>query len=104
MELSEGDSSRVVELSPGESVVVRLESNPSTGYEWGAELSDSSVLSLSGQTFETESELAGSPGVEVFTFQAESAGRSTISLAYRRPWETDVEPEETVSFEVVVDE
>nr|HID14920.1 hypothetical protein [Anaerolineae bacterium] len=53
-------------------------------------------------TFEPQSDLAGAPGTQTIRFEAVGTGQTTLRLVYHRPWEEDVEPEETFSIQVVV--
>jgi len=99
-------SGKQVELSVGQSLVVTLESNATTGYSWAlAQNSDSSVLSKTGNKYinppQTTPPIVGAPGVEEWTFKALKKGTSTISLGYRRPWES-TPPVETFDLTVVV--
>jgi inhibitor of cysteine peptidase len=97
------DAGRRIELSKGHTLDVSLASNPTTGYRWEAKDLDEEILRQIGEPeFEPQSKLVGAPGVEVLRFQAVDAGRTTLNLVYRRSWETDVEPLETYSVEVLV--
>lgn len=94
-------------LKVGQTLVVTLASNPSTGYSWtisGAP--DGAVLTQDGDITYTPSNpdvvMPGSGGSETVRFTATAAGTTTIVLDYRRPWETDVPPVETVTIDVTV--
>ncbi|MGH1491045.1 MAG: protease inhibitor I42 family protein [Acidimicrobiales bacterium] len=104
MELSEEDSDRVVTLATGDTVIIRLASNPGTGFEWVAMVTDENVVAVVSQQFADQDGDEGSPGQEVISLVAGQSGTAEVSLEYRRPWETDVEPEETMTIEVVVSE
>jgi inhibitor of cysteine peptidase len=95
-----------VELSVGQLLVVTLNSNPSTGYSWSlAQNSDSSVLTEIGNEYiAPQTTLVGAGGKEEWTFKALKKGTSSISMEYRRPWETGTPPAETFSLTVVVTE
>ncbi len=97
-------SGKQVELSVGQSLVVTLDSNASTGYSWTQpQISDDSVLSATGnQTIAPQTTLVvGAPGKEEWTFKALKKGTSTISMEYSRPWES-TPPAETFDLTVVV--
>jgi len=85
--------SQDVEVGVGDSLIVTLCSNPSTGFQWAesAEISDQTVLKQVGHKFVSpQSEPPpppGTPGQEVWTFEARKQGTSTISMEYSRPWE-----------------
>ena len=98
------DDGREKQLKKGQTLVVTLEGNPTTGYSWEvAEPLDEQVLRQAGEPeFKAESEALGAGGVQVLRFEAVNAGKTALKLAYRRSWEKDVEPLETYSIEVVV--
>ncbi|MGA9349804.1 MAG: protease inhibitor I42 family protein [Anaerolineae bacterium] len=99
-----GDNGREMQLKKGQTLVVTLEANPTTGYSWEvAEPLDEQVLRQVGEPeFKQESDLVGAGGVQILRFEAMNAGQTTFKLVYHRPWEKDVEPLETYSIEVVV--
>jgi inhibitor of cysteine peptidase len=94
-------------LKVGQTLVITLASNPSTGYSWTVSgAPDSGVLTQDGDITYTPSNpdvvMPGSGGSETVRFTATAAGTTTIVLDYRRPWETDVPPVETVTIDVTV--
>ncbi len=98
------DAGREKQLKKGQTLVVTLEGNPTTGYSWeAAEPLDEQVLQQAGEPeFTQESDLIGAGGVQILRFEAVNAGKFTLKLVYHRPWEKDVEPLETYSIQVVV--
>lgn len=121
MELTAEDSGASLTAEVGDVVEVRLVANPGTGYEWVATIepetdADSAteaaavpvegtpamVLTEADRIYLDEADDEGTPGREVIRFRAESAGRATLVLEYRRPWEADVEPAQTISFDLTV--
>jgi inhibitor of cysteine peptidase len=96
-------SGKQVELSVGQSLVVTLESNATTGYSWAlVQNSDDSVLSKTGDEYiAPQTTLIGAGGQEEWTFKALKKGTSTISMGYSRPWES-TPPAETFDLTVVV--
>ena len=86
------DATQEVSVAAGTSVDVALYSNPTTGFAWDEpEVSDETVLPLHARQFvslrgEPDPPL-GSPGQDVFTFEAVSKGQSTVTFRYSRPWE-----------------
>jgi len=98
------DNGREMQLKKGQTLVVTLEGNPTTGYSWEvAEPLDEQVLRLTGEPeFKAESEALGAGGVQILRFEAVNAGTMTLKLVYHRPWEEGVEPLETYSLQVVV--
>jgi inhibitor of cysteine peptidase len=98
------DAGREMQLKKGQTLVVTLEGNPTTGYSWEVEEPlDEQVLRQVGEAeFKAESEALGAGGVQILRFEAVNAGQITLTLVYHRPWEKDVEPLETYSIQVVV--
>jgi len=96
-------SGKQVELSVGQSLVVTLESNATTGYSWAlVQNSDDSVLNETGHEYiAPQTTLIGAGGNEEWTFKALKKGTSTISMGYSRPWES-IPPVETFDLTVVV--
>jgi inhibitor of cysteine peptidase len=96
------------QLAPGEVMMITLESNPSTGYNWFATIADTNVLVQMGDPqFEEPSSnvdnpIVGAAGKLTIFFQAVNPGTTTLTLNYERGWETGVAPEETVSITVEV--
>ena len=75
----------------GDSVVVTLCSNPTTGYRWSesAQVSDEAVLRQTDHEYEPaeEENIVGGAGKEVWAFQALDKGTATVSMEYSRPGE-----------------
>ena len=81
---------------------ISLESNASTGYTWVME--DNEYLELVLEEYVMESSaLPGAPGQQNFTFHAVKKGSTEITLHYVRPWETGVDPIQTVKVKVIVE-
>ncbi len=79
-----------VALTVGQELVLRLEGNPSTGYDWElAELDTSVVVQQGEPRFSPGSNLPGASGIETWRFRAVGRGRTDLRLVYRRSWETE---------------
>ena len=81
-------------VSEEDEFTVMLCSNPSTGYQWSenAEIADTEIVKQVAHEFLMPAELEtppppGTPGVEVWTFNALDTGRTSINFDYSRPWE-----------------
>ncbi|MCC7519701.1 MAG: protease inhibitor I42 family protein [Verrucomicrobiae bacterium] len=98
------DSSQPIEVVGGQSFEIVLESNPTTGYSWTlAKRLVNRVVTLAGNEYRPkDSSLTGASGLEIWTFVARHEGATTISLAYRRPWEKEQTPAKVCTFRVVV--
>lgn len=93
--LEMSDSGSTIELAVGESFLVDLAGNPSTGFAWLIEDLDETMIVLKDQEFgEQANGAVGAGGRFVFEFEATGAGETDIELRYRRSWEE--EPAERV--------
>ncbi len=74
----------------GQELTVTLGSNPTTGFQWSedAEISDESVIKQVSHKFVGPGidKPPGTPGEEVWTFEALKKGTVTTFLEYSRPW------------------
>ncbi len=103
VKLDADDDGRQIELKAGQTLVISLEGNPTTGYTWEvAELNEQVLRQVGEAEFKPESDLDGAPGVQTLRFEAVNAGQTTLNLVYHQPWEEDVEPLETFSVQVIV--
>jgi len=93
-----------IEVARGQTVVVSLESNPTTGYSWELSKLDQDVLRQVGDSTYQSSHphRLGSGGLQTFHFEAGNAGTTTLVLIYRRPWEKSLDPADTYTVEIGV--
>jgi inhibitor of cysteine peptidase len=102
-QLDASSDGRQIEVSQGQTIVVTLEANPSTGFSWEWAGTQDDILQQVGEPeFAARSNLVGAPGTETLRFKAAQAGQTELKLVYHRPWETGVEPAETFTVQVVV--
>jgi predicted secreted protein len=70
---------------------ISVSSNPSTGYAWVASF-DSQFLKLKGKTFcrdrSKPERMVGVGGTTTFVFVPIRAGETSVTLRYRRSWES----------------
>ena len=101
--LTETDNGNEIAVKKGQSMVISLDSNPTTGYTWElVEHPDEHILQQVGELeFAQESELIGAGGVETIRFNVVGPGLTAIKLEYHRPWETNVSPEKIFYIHVV---
>jgi inhibitor of cysteine peptidase len=88
--LTEVDAGATLTVPAGARIVVRLVSNPSTGYGWTeVEAPGPSLRAVGKPEFEQTdaSGRVGAPGVQVFRYEVAAPGRARVALAYARPWE-----------------
>jgi len=85
----------------GESFVIELEGNPTTGYEWQLEF-EPDQLELLDQEIKPLSNNIGAGAAQRFELRAARPGHATIRALYKRRWEAD--PIDQQTFEVEVPE
>lgn len=98
------DPATPIEVAAGEMFHIVVASNPSTGYHWEftGELDLNVVEFVSSDYTADEPVAPGSGGVDVWTFKAVAAGQTQITLGSFPPDTSVTEPEETVTFDIIV--
>ena len=100
--------SETIEINVGDTLVVVLCSNPTTGFSWmeEAQISDTGVLEQVNHEFITPEDEPppppGTPGLESWRFHTLKPGTSTIYVEYSRPWEGGEKAEWTYTLTVQV--
>ncbi|OGO11844.1 MAG: hypothetical protein A2030_02095 [Chloroflexi bacterium RBG_19FT_COMBO_50_10] len=96
------------QLNKGELMSITLDSNSSTGYGWFASSSNQDVLTQIGEPQVIEPQatsgtpIVGAGGTEILYFGATETGTITLTLEYKKGWETDITPEKTIIITVEV--
>ena len=101
--ISESDAGKTIELKKGDTLVVSLEGNITTGFNWEMAAPGPANLKQIGEPEVTPtSGLVGASGTIVLKFSAVQTGQATLKLIYHRAWEKEVPPEKTYEVTVVV--
>ena len=98
------DNGKDIDLTTGGILLVKLKSNPSTGYSWSVS-GDPSPLRLEKTSYVKNTKSAkavGAPGRQVLRFGVSSSGMATLTVVYRRSWEYNAPPAQTFSVRVNV--
>jgi inhibitor of cysteine peptidase len=85
--LSQADSGGKFQLQPGQTLVIALEENPTTGYRWQIAASEENILKLISRNYEqakTEPGKLGVGGVATFNFEASGKGSLILKMIYIR--------------------
>ncbi|PYN32541.1 MAG: hypothetical protein DME01_21180, partial [Candidatus Rokuibacteriota bacterium] len=94
--VSAAQSGTSVDLAAGQGLVVRLPSNPTTGYRWIYVEPKDAVLRVDGpSTFEATQSTGGTVGAggtEIWKLAPLKPGQQQLRFEYRRPWEQGVAP------------
>ena len=87
--LSESDAGKTITIAPGETLVIRLASNPTTGYAWTLVKAPEHLELVGGApVYEPpDGALPGAGGHQSFRLRANTIGRETVELRYARAWE-----------------
>ncbi len=100
---SENDSQSTVYAIVGDTIVVDLKENPTTGYSWN--MTYSSGLELKDDMFLQESmhvNLAGVGGSHKWIFEVTDTEEQNISAVYIRPWEERTGIENSYNLAIIV--
>jgi len=92
---------QAISVDKGDTFVVALDSNPTTGYQWQAE-DNAKVEQKKSRYVAGGSNLVGSGGTQLITFEATKRGSTTLKLDYARSFESSSKPARTESFPVSV--
>jgi inhibitor of cysteine peptidase len=95
-----------LELNNGQTLMISLPSNPTTGFRWIVTKPAAGVLKSMGPEVYTNPEdagMVGSGGKSTWRFKAYQAGQDALLIQYQRPWEQGVAPAKTFACEIQVD-
>ena len=93
---------QTLSLARGKTLLVHLDGNPTTGYEWSVAHNLPERLELRHVDYRPGSSLPGAGGTYVFQFRALAPGPVPLRLQYRRAWES--RPIDTFSLDVLIPE
>lgn len=73
----------------GKKLIISLETNPTTGFDWQYEFANGSSLKLEDAKEEVNNKdgMVGAPILRHYTFSAEKQGDVTLKFTYKRNWE-----------------
>ena len=102
--IADADKGSTIHMKTGDTLDVRLEANPTTGFMWYLKKESTRLLKLTGQT-ETEATEpgVGRPVFQVFDFQATNPGDGVLLLHYVRSWEAPSPNEQQFQIHVVIE-
>lgn len=92
-------------LLTGQTLIVSLPSNPTTGYRWAIQDSAGGVLrGLGPEVYAStdEGQLLGSGGHSIWRFEAFAAGNGRLRLTSQQPWEPEAEPDQVFDCPITV--
>jgi inhibitor of cysteine peptidase len=86
--LTQEDKGKTFDIEMGDSLTLRLDETPTTGYVWAVD-GNGDILMLQQSDFAPASAAVGSGGRRIFSFLAQKAGDVTLRLKLWREWEGD---------------
>jgi inhibitor of cysteine peptidase len=99
--VTEADNGKTRQLAPGDTLIVMLKGNPTTGYTWSTTGTVPAFLKQEGEPqFSADSTLVGAPGVMVTRFRVTATGKESLKMVYARPFEKNVKPAATFSVQL----
>ncbi len=105
-EVTSMPSEQTLKTTKGTKFDVRLEGNPTSGYQWQLKAVQGDSVKISDKPdyaqFSNKKRLVGVGGVFTFHGEAVKAGKATAEFIYVRPWEKGVEPIKTVKLTIEV--
>ena len=94
-----------LELARGQTVLINLRSNPTTGFRWQVQDAAPGVLRSLGPEVYTSSDngqLLGSGGQSTWRFQVFAPGSGRLRLTSQQPWEPEAEPAQVFDCPITV--
>lgn len=90
LDISQNDNGKIINVSQGDIVAIKLAENPTTGYSWQFEINpeNQNVINvISSKYLKQVTTLIGAGGTKEYKFEVKNAGQITINGYYVRPWE-----------------
>ncbi|MFC1952134.1 protease inhibitor I42 family protein [Chloroflexota bacterium] len=103
--VDKSDSGDAVKLHVNSELIVDLESNATTGFQWEVvEVSDHSILEKVNNEYNAPEDGApvGAGGIERWTFKALNEGTTRLYMEYSQPWQGGTKASETFTLIVLV--
>ena len=98
--IDDDDDGKTFNVTAGQNVVVKLSSNPTTGYKWHVSSTDRTFGYPAKDVYTASKPAAvGSGGVQTLTWKTAGGfpvtGKHTVKLEYQRPWAETAPPAKT---------
>jgi predicted secreted protein len=85
-----------ITVKAGETFIISLHENMTTGYQWSIDISDEGIVALEYDSYKSDSNAVGSGGKRSLTFKGITSGTATITLVYEQSWESNPDNETLV--------
>jgi inhibitor of cysteine peptidase len=102
--VTDADKGGKVRLQLGDTLELRLPSNPTTGYMWYVEKGSTPLLRLAHQSQAEATEPGvGRPVFQVFKFEPKRGGEGVLRLHYVRSWEPPTPEDERFDVRITIE-
>jgi inhibitor of cysteine peptidase len=106
--ITDADKGGEVHLKVGDTLELRLKSNPTTGYMWFLKKESTALLKLARQTSvdaeaQPTEQVVGRPGLQIFFFEPRRPGDGRLLLHHVRSWDPPSPDEEQFEIHVVIE-
>ena len=94
-----------ITLKTGQTLMLMLPSNPTTGHRWLMQNPAPSILNALGpEVFNTPEDvgMVGTSGQSVWRYKAANTGSGHLMMVYQQPWAPEVRPERTFDCAITV--
>ena len=94
-----------VNVSKGQQFQIELTSNPTTGFTWQLnDMYDHTTVRYISNQFTPATNNIGSPGLDVWTFEALRPGITDLQFSYSQSWDTTTPAAESKTYNINVNE
>ena len=101
--VTDADKGGTVEIKMGDTLEVRLNSNPTTGYAWYLQKQSTALLKLASQSqTEATQPAVERPIVQIFNFAPKATGTGVLLLHYVRSWEKPTADDQQFDLHVTI--
>jgi predicted secreted protein len=101
--ITESDAGSPVTVRAGETFFIALGSNPSTGYSWSETIEDPKIIAYEGAVRQNPAQaMPGAPGQQIFIFNANRTGTSTILFTYSKSFDPNAPAGKSLSYTIQV--
>ena len=88
IEIDESFDGRQIDVPVGESLLINLKENPTTGYTWHLSGNPEPHLVLEETTFTpADANRPGQPGIHRWQLKGHESGTAKLDFEYKRSWE-----------------
>jgi inhibitor of cysteine peptidase len=88
LSLTAADNGKIFEVQQGETIVIHLQENPTTGYRWAIDKVDNKILTLQSTDYsQTPGGGIGGSGERRLTFKVMQPGATDLQLKLWQEWE-----------------